>query len=90
MFRIAQKYAGAGVKSADRITLLRDADGDGVAETRSIFLDQLHSPIGMALVGSDFFVLTPKVGLRSQACCAPAPHLDAASLIGWYGCRYRY
>lgn len=66
MFRIAQKYAGAGVKSADRITLLRDADGDGVAETRSIFLDQLHSPIGMALVGSDFFVLTPKVGLRSK------------------------
>jgi glucose/arabinose dehydrogenase len=64
MFWIAQKRAGAGVKSADRITLLRDADGDGVAETRSIFVDKLHSPIGMALVGSDFFVANTDAILR--------------------------
>ena len=38
VYRQAQKWAGAGVPSANRITLLRDADGDGVAETRSIFL----------------------------------------------------
>ena len=45
--------AGAGSPSADRITLLRDADGDGVAELRTLFLQGLHSPFGMALVGAD-------------------------------------
>ena len=50
------KRAGAGVKSANRITLLRDEDGDGVAETRSAFLENLFSPFGMALVGNDFYV----------------------------------
>ena len=44
-----QKKAGAGVPSANRITLLRDADGDGVAEMRSPLLTGLHSPFGMAL-----------------------------------------
>jgi len=48
--------AGAAVPSADRITLLRDRNGDGVAETRVTFLEGLHSPFGMALVGSDFYV----------------------------------
>ncbi len=48
--------AGAGVPSANRITLLRDADGDGVAETRSVFLSGLNSPFGMVLVGNDFYV----------------------------------
>ena len=50
------KKAGAGVPSADRITLLRDADGDGVAETRTVFTEGLHSPFGMVLVGNDFYV----------------------------------
>jgi len=48
--------AGASTPSADRITLLRDADGDGVAEIQSVFLDGLHSPFGMALAGSDLYV----------------------------------
>ena len=48
--------AGAGTPSANRITLLRDADGDGVAETRSVFLQHLNSPFGMALVGDTFYV----------------------------------
>ena len=48
--------AGAGVPSANRITLLRDADGDGKAEQRSVFLEKLNSPFGMALVGNDFYV----------------------------------
>jgi glucose/arabinose dehydrogenase len=48
--------AGAGTPSANRITLLRDADGDGVAETKSVFLEGLNSPFGMALVGDDFYV----------------------------------
>ncbi len=50
------KQAGAGVPSAERITLLRDADGDGVAETRTIFLSGLHSPYGIALVGDQLYV----------------------------------
>ena len=48
--------AGAGVPSANRITLLRDQDGDGKAETRSVFLENLNSPFGMALVGSDLYI----------------------------------
>jgi glucose/arabinose dehydrogenase len=48
--------AGAEVPSADRITLLRDADGDGAAEVRSAFLTGLASPFGMALVGDDLYV----------------------------------
>ncbi len=53
---IVMARAGAGVPSADRITLLRDADGDGVAETRSVFLKNLHSPFGMALIGTTLYV----------------------------------
>ena len=58
------KKAGAGVQSAHRITLLRDADGDGVAETRSVFLQNLHSPFGMALIGNDFYVANTDAVLR--------------------------
>lgn len=50
------KRAGAGVPSANRITLLRDTDGDGVADFRSILLDTLHSPFGMVLVGTTLYV----------------------------------
>jgi glucose/arabinose dehydrogenase len=50
------KRAGAGTPSADRITLLRGVKGDGSAESRSVFLEHLHSPFGMALVGNDFYV----------------------------------
>jgi glucose/arabinose dehydrogenase len=50
------KKAGAGVPSANRITLLRDADGDGVAEVRTSFLSGLYHPFGMALAGGDLYV----------------------------------
>jgi glucose/arabinose dehydrogenase len=50
------KKAGSAVPSANRITLLRDADGDGVAEVRAPFLENLVSPFGMALVGGDLFI----------------------------------
>ncbi|HEY0157306.1 MAG TPA: sorbosone dehydrogenase family protein [Thermoanaerobaculia bacterium] len=50
------KKAGAAVPSANRITLLRDADGDGVAEVKTAFLENLHSPFGMALVGRELYV----------------------------------
>ena len=48
--------AGAAVPSANRITLLRDQDHDGVAETRTVLIDQLNSPFGMTLVGNDLYV----------------------------------
>ncbi|MDF3023554.1 MAG: sorbosone dehydrogenase, partial [Alphaproteobacteria bacterium] len=50
------KKAGAATKSANRITLLRDTDGDGVADLRTKFLENLNSPFGMALVGNTFYV----------------------------------
>ena len=48
--------AGAGVPSANRITLLRDQDHDGIAETRTVFLENLNSPFGMALVGNNLYI----------------------------------
>src|SRR5690349_14922553 len=56
--------AGSGTPSANRITLLRDADGDGIAETRSVFLSDLHSPFGMTLVGDAFYVADTDALLR--------------------------
>ena len=55
-FKKYQKKAGGAVPSANRITLLRDADGDGVAEVRTPFLTGLMSPFGMALVGDTLYV----------------------------------
>ncbi len=50
------RRAGALGESANRITLLRDADGDGVAEIRTVFMEGLNQPFGMALVGDTFYV----------------------------------
>jgi glucose/arabinose dehydrogenase len=50
------KRAAAMGDSPNRITLLRDADGDGVAETKNAFLEGLNQPFGMALVGDTFYV----------------------------------
>jgi glucose/arabinose dehydrogenase len=50
------KWAGAAVPSANRITLLRDGDGDGVAEARFVLIEGLNSPFGMALRGEELFV----------------------------------
>jgi glucose/arabinose dehydrogenase len=61
--RQAEK-AGAAVPSPDRITLLRDANGDGVAETRATFLEGLQSPFGMALVEGDFYVANSNAIVR--------------------------
>ena len=58
--------AGAGTTSANRITLLRDADGDGIAETKNVFLEGLHSPFGMALVGDDFDVADSDAIMKSS------------------------
>jgi glucose/arabinose dehydrogenase len=64
IFQWYQKRAGAGVPSANRITLLRDADGDGVAEVRTVFLKDLNSPFGMALVGDTLYVANTDAVVR--------------------------
>jgi len=58
------KRAGGAVKSANRIILLRDADGDGRAETRTVFLSGLTSPFGMVLVGNTLYVANTDAVVR--------------------------
>jgi glucose/arabinose dehydrogenase len=62
--KVVKKRAGSSVPSANRITLLRDADGDGAPETRTVFVEGLHSPFGMALIGSDFYVANTDAVVR--------------------------
>jgi len=54
--KAVMNQAGSGLPSANRITLLRDADGDGIAEIRTTFLENLNSPFGMTLVGDRLYV----------------------------------
>jgi glucose/arabinose dehydrogenase len=77
-FKLFQKKAGGAVPSANRITLLRDADGDGVAETRTAFLTGLTSPFGMALVGDTLYVADTDAVLRF-------PYRDGATQIAESG-----
>jgi glucose/arabinose dehydrogenase len=76
-FKFFQKKAGAAVPSANRITLLRDADGDGVAETRAVFLSGLNSPFGMALVGNVLYVANSDAVVRFPY-TAGVTHITAA------------
>jgi glucose/arabinose dehydrogenase len=79
----AMTKAGAVTKTANRITLLRDADGDGTAETRSIFLQGLNSPFGMALANGKLFiantdgvVAVPYTEGATQITATPIPLTD--------------
>ena len=54
--KLFMKKAGSGTPSANRVTLLRDANGDGVVDVRTAFLQGLNSPFGMTLVGNDLYV----------------------------------
>ena len=74
VMKAAMKRAGAAVPSANRIILLRDSDGDGVAETRHVFIGQLYSPFGMALIGDTFYVA------NSDAVVA-FPYVDGSTTI---------
>ncbi len=58
------KRAGAGAPSANRITLLRDTDGDGVADLRTVLLEGLNSPFGMALIGAHLYVANTDAVVR--------------------------
>jgi glucose/arabinose dehydrogenase len=53
---LVQRRSGSIVENANRISLLRDADGDGVAEQRHLLLEGLRQPFGMALVGDHLYV----------------------------------
>jgi glucose/arabinose dehydrogenase len=64
VMKLVKKRAGAGVPSANRITLLRDSDGDGIADMRTVFLQGLNSPFGMALVENDFYVANTDALIR--------------------------
>ncbi len=61
---LVMKRAGAAVPSPNRITLLRDSDGDGRADMQAVFLEDLNSPFGMVLVGRDFYVANTDAVLR--------------------------
>lgn len=64
LMKLVMSRAGAGVPSANRITLLRDVDGDGRAEVRTTFISNISSPFGMALVGSNLYVAATDAVLR--------------------------
>ena len=64
IMQMQMKKAGAATPSANRITLLRGMDGNGVAQSRSVFLQGLHSPFGMALVGKELYVANADALLR--------------------------
>ena len=54
--KLVMKGAGASVPTPNKILLLRDSDGDGVADSQTVFLSGLNSPFGMALVGDTLYV----------------------------------
>jgi hypothetical protein len=62
--RRAMRKAGAAAPTANRITLLRDTDGDGVADQRSVLLSGLNSPFGMARIGASLYVANTDAVLR--------------------------
>ncbi|MEO6339327.1 MAG: sorbosone dehydrogenase family protein [Caulobacteraceae bacterium] len=64
IMNLVQKMAGATPPSANRITLLRDADGDGVAEQRFVFIRGLNSPFGISLAGNTLYVADTDAVLR--------------------------
>jgi len=74
---IVMREAGSHKGSPNRITLLRDADGDGVAESRSVLIDKLNSPFGMALVGETLYIADADA-LVSAPYHEGDTHIDAA------------
>ncbi|HWK82959.1 MAG TPA: sorbosone dehydrogenase family protein, partial [Caldimonas sp.] len=77
VMRQLMKRAGAGTPSANRITLLRGLNADGTAQMRTVFLENLSSPFGMALVGNDFYVANSDAIVRFPY-TEGQTHIDAA------------
>ena len=63
-FKRFQKKGGGAAPGADRITLLRDSDGDGIADRRWPLLEHLYAPFGMARVGTDLVVANSDALMR--------------------------
>jgi glucose/arabinose dehydrogenase len=76
IYQLVQRWVGAGVPSANRITLLRDADGEGVPRICSTFLQGLNSPFGMALIGHDLYVA------NTDRFCASAMPMTILKSVG--------
>lgn len=64
IMKLLMKRAGSSHPSANRIRLLRDSNGDGVAEQKTVFLQNLNSPFGMALVGNMLYVANTDALMR--------------------------
>ncbi len=77
IMKLVMNKAGSGHPSANRITLLRDTDGDGVADVCTVFIDKLNSPFGMVLVGQRLFVAATDAVLVFPY-TEGATHIDAA------------
>ena len=75
IFSTMKRAAAVGI-SPNRLTRLRDADGDGAAETRDVFLEGLNQPFGMALVGVTFYVGNTD-GVVAFSYAAGASRIDA-------------
>ncbi|PPT42255.1 sorbosone dehydrogenase [Xanthomonas arboricola] len=76
------------VKSGNRLTLLRDADGDGTYELRTVFADKLNAPYGLALIGNALYVANQDALVRfdyqqgqTKASAAPSKVTDLPSAI---------
>lgn len=59
-----QAYAGAGAKGGNRITLLRDTDGDGVPDQHTVLVDKLYSPFGVTYVDGNLYVANTDAIIR--------------------------
>jgi glucose/arabinose dehydrogenase len=81
-----EKQAHSSVKAGNRILLLRDSNGDGIADQKFVFIDHLHSPFGMVLVGNDFYVADTDAVLRfpyqTGQTSMPAPGTTLTTLPG--------
>jgi glucose/arabinose dehydrogenase len=78
--KLVMQRAGAGVPSPDRIVLLRDTNGDGVADQRSVLLQDLHSPFGMALVGDMLYIANTDAVVRVPYRSGQT-HIDAKPVV---------
>ena len=78
IMKLVMKRAGSSHPSANRISLLRDTNGDGVADQKTTFLQNLNSPFGMALVGNMLYVANTDALLRF-------PYVDGATQISTAG-----
>lgn len=81
-----QRRGGSLMPSPDRIMLLRDADGDGLAETQAVFAEDLQRPTGMALVGDQLYVALDNAIVRlpyvEGRTTAAGPPVKVADLPG--------